>query len=549
MALVGFTALSTGFSPASSPVVVAPKIPRGWNSWNSFKQWVAEPQYFAQADFIVSSGMRELGWEYVVADGGWYWPGTAGPDAMQARIDEYGRLIEDPDRWPSGWKAVCDQIHAKGLKCGFHLFRGVSGRAYEESSPIKGSKYTARDAGIAPSTSVPMHGAFYDVNMSHPAGQEYIDSMFELYCSWGIDFIKLDGVESGRHNATSIAAIAGYRAAIDRHCGGRDVVLSLSAGGPGIPGWAPAEYSTMDVTDDYIAAVQHDVQMARVTPDTWDIWADDTDDTPCPLAKSWEEFGPYKGDDPRWANVSHWSLFYGGRIMPHFYEFARYAHLADKFGVYPDGDMLQLGRVGGLHDLKPETLAQYASPPFTPNNCTIQQHIYPSPLPVTPASSGGYDPEMCPRQSYLTLDEQRTLVSLWSIARSPLIMGGDLTMSPPDVISLLTNRAVLQMNGASHGAAQVYLDDATGRCVWSSTPDEERGGVARYVAFFNLARATQGVSVDFASLGLGNVASCQATDLWAKADVGTVSNAAGAPVGPEAVPRHGSVVWLLHTCH
>ena len=65
--------------------------------------------------------------------------------------------------------------------------------------------------------------------------------MFKLYCSWGIDFIKLDGTSSGRTNETSYLAISAYRAAIDKHCGGREVVLSLSAGGPGVPGWPDPE--------------------------------------------------------------------------------------------------------------------------------------------------------------------------------------------------------------------------------------------------------------------------------------------------------------------
>merc|ERR1712146_30956 len=130
--------------------------------------------------------------------------------------------------------------------------------------------------------------------------------------------------------------------------------------------------------------------------------------------------------DPKFENVTgHMGCCWGGRISQHFVEFANYAHFADEFGVFPDGDMLQIGRVGSYDDLKPETLAKYASPPFSPNNCSIQQ--------LQGARGPGYhsyDPALCPRQSYLTDEEQKTLVSLWSIARSPLIMGGDLTNSP-----------------------------------------------------------------------------------------------------------------------
>ena len=161
------------------------------------------------------------------------------------------------------------------------------------------------------------------------------------YCSWGIDFIKLDGVGSGRKNETSYQAIKAYREAIERHCGGRHVVLSLSAGGPGIPGWPDPRHEQVD--DEYLHRIRSQVQMVRVTPDTWDIW--DDDDTPCPLAKGWKKMkavttmGPY-------ANITgHSGCCWGGRIVKHFEEFASFSHIADKYGVFPDGDMLQIGRV------------------------------------------------------------------------------------------------------------------------------------------------------------------------------------------------------------
>ena len=91
--------------------------------------------------------------------------------------------------------------------------------------------------------------------------------MFELYCSWGTDFIKLDGVGSGRKNQTSYRAIEAYRGAIDEYCGNRDVVLSLSAGGPGIPEWPDMQHANVD--DEYVKTVKPWVDMVRVTPDTW----------------------------------------------------------------------------------------------------------------------------------------------------------------------------------------------------------------------------------------------------------------------------------------
>eukprot|EP00660_Eupelagonema_oceanica_P005214 gene5214-biopygen33607 len=68
-----------------------------------------------------------------------------------------------------------------------------------------------------------------------------------------------------------------------------------------------------------------------------------------------------------------------------------------------------------------------------------------------------------------TVAEQRTLISLWSIARSILIMGGDLTGSPKEVLALLTNEAVLTMNARSHAAYEAFRKP-NGAIAWTSRP-------------------------------------------------------------------------------
>merc|ERR1712046_369041 len=119
--------------------------------------------------------------------------------------------------------------------------------------------------------------------------------------------------------------------------------------------------------------------------------------------------------------------------------------------------MLQLGRVGSYPDLNKSTVAKYASPLFSPNNCTVDQL-----LGFT--TGNAYDPAVCPRQSYLDYEEQKTVVSLWSIARSPLIMGGDLTATPSRIIALLTNKHILTINSFSRNASQI-LRTEDGKCV------------------------------------------------------------------------------------
>ena len=520
--------------------------PRGWNSWNSYGQWVNETQLLAQADFFVRHDMVRLGWEYVISDGGWYYPNAFGQDSNQTLIDEWGRLLPTPDRYPSGWKRICDDLHQKGLKCGFHLFRGIPGHAWEEESPIFNSpqNYTARDAGFngRPGEAVVKpHGAFYDINMNHPAATQYLEAMFKLYCSWGIDFIKLDGVGSGRSNETSYLAIQAYRAAIDKYCK-QPVVLSLSAGGPGIPGWPDKTHD--NVTPEYVHRVQSQVQMVRVTPDTWDIW--DDNDTACPLAPKWAKMKAVTTTG-LYANITgHSSCCWGGRIVKHFEEFAAFAHIADDYDVFPDGDMLQIGRVGTYPNLTASALRIYddSEPTWEPNNCTIFQLT--GTIAQAGAAGGGYDPQICPRMSYLNLDEQRTLVTLWSIARSPLIMGGDLLQSPKETIALLTNQDILEMNSHAKHARQLYYHRQQGVVVWKSVATGlGKLGNGTYVAIFNVASKTQTVTVGFNSVFVKDVPRvCNVRDLWSNA----LSKGVKGELVVTALPRHSAQAVFVSEC-
>ncbi|MEV7623732.1 glycoside hydrolase family 27 protein [Actinoplanes sp. NPDC089786] len=111
------------------------------------------------------------------------------------------------------------------------------------------------------------------------------------------------------------------------------------------------------------------------------------------------------------------------------------------------------------------------------------------------------------RMSLLTPDEQRTLMSLWCLARSPLMMGGDLPTSPADTISLLTNDSVLTLLSNSHHNRQVIRDGAL--IAWTAEATDRD---ARYAGLFNLASHPTTVRVRTADLGFRQAESI--TDLW-----------------------------------
>ncbi|HBT85687.1 MAG TPA: alpha-galactosidase, partial [Porphyromonadaceae bacterium] len=77
--------------------------PMGWNSWNIFRCNINEDLIKEITDTFVESGMKDAGYEYIVID-----------DCWQVSRDENGKIVPDPERFPSGIKALADYVHSKG---------------------------------------------------------------------------------------------------------------------------------------------------------------------------------------------------------------------------------------------------------------------------------------------------------------------------------------------------------------------------------------------------------------------------------------------------
>ncbi len=113
--LLSFALLSSivGFAQKFEQLARTP--PMGWNSWNTFQTKISEQLVMQTADKLVSSGMRDAGYIYLVLDDGW----------MSMRRDSVtGDLIADPEKFPHGMKAVADYVHSKGLKFGLYNCAG-----------------------------------------------------------------------------------------------------------------------------------------------------------------------------------------------------------------------------------------------------------------------------------------------------------------------------------------------------------------------------------------------------------------------------------------
>ena len=244
----------------------APTPPMGWNSWDCFGVSVTEEDVRANAEFMAQH-LRDYGWKYVVVDLGWYAPDARTDNyktfGLKQLIDEYGRLIPDPGKFPSsaggvGFKPLADYIHSLGLKFGIHIMRGLPWQAAEQNTPIKGSSAGAADIA-QPKDVCLWFPNMYGINMTREGGQAYYDSLAELYASWEVDFIKADDMNSwdgeGNQEPYHTDEIEGIAEGIAKT--GRPIALSLS---PGAARLCNARH------------LRRHANLWRISFDFWDDW-------------------------------------------------------------------------------------------------------------------------------------------------------------------------------------------------------------------------------------------------------------------------------------
>jgi alpha-galactosidase len=184
----------------------------GWNSWNKFQCNVDEKLIRQTADAIVSSGMKEAGYQYIIID-----------DCWQVKRDSLGFIQPDPDRFPSGMKALADYIHSKGLKFGLYSDAG-----WQTCGGRPGSR-----------------------------GHEYQDAI--MYAKWGVDYLKYDWC-----NTDGLKEEGAYLTMRNSlYAAGRPIVFSLCEWGNSKP-WTWAKNvghlwrTTGDISACFDCVIDHD---------------------------------------------------------------------------------------------------------------------------------------------------------------------------------------------------------------------------------------------------------------------------------------------------
>ena len=139
-------------------------------------------------------------------------------------MDKYGRWVVDSSKFPQGIAALARFVHGLGLQFGFYVTPGIPVAAYNQNTAIENTRFHARD--IADTTRFETNynygdSVMYYIDYSKPGAQEFIDSWARLFASWGVDYLKIDGV--GRFDISDVQA---WSSALKKS--GRPVYLALS---------------------------------------------------------------------------------------------------------------------------------------------------------------------------------------------------------------------------------------------------------------------------------------------------------------------------------
>jgi hypothetical protein len=416
----------------------------GWSSWSFFRRTTDASVVRAEAQAMQTSGLENAGFRYVNLDDFWYQcKGPQGPN-----VDQYGRWVVNTNKYPegpggeNGIQTLADYVHSLGLKFGIYVTPGISDQAVAQNTQIQGSPYTADQIADNQAQQNYNCRGMTGIDYTKPGAQAFTNSIVDEFASWGVDYIKLDGITN-----KNVADVKAWSDAIRQS--GRPMQLDVTEGsyttklGPTIDQYATQWESTSDI----------------------------------------EAYGKPKltGYDQvvkRFGTLAMWEPMFGGA----------------QNDAYADFDSVEVG------------------------DC--ENHV----SSTTPWGTVDYT-----RGTGLSLNERKTVLSLWSMASSPIILGDDLTQLCPTDLKLITNPAVLALDQTGIDATPI-VQGATQQVVAKSI-----GGGVVAAGLFNTGSSKQTIAVTASALGLAPSSSgYNITDLWS----GKTSQTKTSTI-TETVPTHG----------
>jgi hypothetical protein len=202
----------------------------GWASWNSFAGTITYDIIKAQADAMVSSGLKAAGYQYVNIDEGWW----------QGKRDGAGNITVEAADWPGGMQAIANYIHGLGLKAGIYTDAGRDGCGY----------YFPTGRAAAPGS----------------GSEGHYDQDFLQFSKWGFDFVKVDWCGGANEGLDPNAAYKAMSESITKASAKTARPMAFSVCNWGIQDpwvWAPS-ISTMWRTSADIISYGASASMANV---------------------------------------------------------------------------------------------------------------------------------------------------------------------------------------------------------------------------------------------------------------------------------------------
>jgi alpha-galactosidase len=404
----------------------------GWSSWSFVGNDPTAAKIDAQADAMKSSGLGAVGFDYINVDDYYYLCNSSGPE-----VDANGLWIPNPAQFPNdgstpGFEAVANHVHADGFKFGMYVTPGIPENAVTAKSKIAGTDDTANEIATTTSEHNYNCGHMVGIDYSKAGAQAYINSWADELASWGVDYVKLDGV-----GASDIDDVQAWSTALKQT--GRPMWLELS----------------------------NDLPIADAK--TWSS-----------LANGWRTNGDI--ECYCWPGGSKTS----GTVR---YPLTDWSNVTSRFNTAANWG--QYAGPGGWNDFDS--------------------------LEVGNGSNDG-----------LTVPERQSMMTLWSMGASPLVLGTDLTNLDPTDLAMLKNKAVISVDQDAVAAKRI-VDSGNGQAF----SKKEKNGDTVIALFNTSASASTTVSVPLSSAGVSG--SVTATDLWTGASTGTISGTYSVTLGPGAV--------------
>jgi hypothetical protein len=428
-AVIAATSAAPPASAEDNGVGLTPLM--GWSTWNVPGTHPTAANVEAAASALKNSGLAGVGYQYVNLDDFWYQcPGSQGP-----AVDQYGRWVIDATKFPSsvslnGIQAVANYVHSLGLKFGLYVTPGISKQAVAQNTQIEGTPYTA-DQIAEPSVRENNYncGGMVGIDYSKPGAQQFINSWADEFASWGVDYLKLDGVGS-----FDIPDVQAWSSALRQT--GRPIHFELS--------------NSLNIN----------------------------------YASAWEQYSN------GWRTGGDIQCYCGNP-----YPLTRWSSVASRFNQV--AAWAPYGGPGAFNDYDSVTLGS------------------------GPAVEG------------LSYTEEQSMMSLWALAASPLVINADMTSLDPTDLSMLKNPDVISVDQDAIDASRI--SDTSTSQIFAKT---EKNGDA-VVGLFNTSGSPETISTTASVLGMAPGTDYLLDNLWTHNSTETTG------VISAEVPSHGVALFRV----